>query len=172
MRILKVVSIVLVAIAAVGVGAVMALDREKKDLTAVERVGAPGAFIQLRDGITHYEIAGSDTARTVVLLSGASVPFYIWDPTFGSLVANGYRVLRYNYYGRGFSDRPKLKYDLPTYDVQLTELLDSLGIRGRIDIAGVSMGCRRDPSRPTACVCYPGTGRRIGSGGISRRGRR
>jgi pimeloyl-ACP methyl ester carboxylesterase len=55
-------------------------------------------------------------------------------------VANGFRVVRYNYFGRGFSDRPKLRYDLETYDRQLVELLDTLGIRGPIDVAGISMG--------------------------------
>jgi pimeloyl-ACP methyl ester carboxylesterase len=48
--------------------------------------------------------------------------------------------VRYDYFGRSYSDRPKLAYDLATYDGQLTELLDSLGLRGLVDVAGVSMG--------------------------------
>ncbi len=48
--------------------------------------------------------------------------------------------MRYDYFGRSYSDRPKLAYDLATYDGQLTELLDSLGLRGLVDVAGVSMG--------------------------------
>jgi pimeloyl-ACP methyl ester carboxylesterase len=139
-RLFKVLAAIVLALILIAAVAMIGLDKEKKSLTASERAGATGAFVQLRDGITHYELAGADTARTVVLLSGASVPFYIWDPTFATLVANGFRVLRYNYFGRGLSDRPKLSYNLVTYDAQLSELLDSLGIRSPVDLAGLSMG--------------------------------
>jgi pimeloyl-ACP methyl ester carboxylesterase len=127
----------LVFIAAV---AYVARNPERKTMDAAARLGATGKFVQLRDGVTHYELSGPDTGRTIVLLSGATVPFYIWDPTRDALAANGFRVLRYNYFGRGFSDRPKLRYDLASYDRQLTELLDTLGIRGPVDVAGISMG--------------------------------
>jgi pimeloyl-ACP methyl ester carboxylesterase len=123
-----------------GTGTYLAVDRERKTLDDAARAEAPGKFVRLRDGFTHYELSGPDTGRTVVLLSGASVPFYLWDPTRDALVAKGFRVLRYDYFGRGFSDRPKLRYDLATYDRQLAELLDTLGIRGPVDVAGVSMG--------------------------------
>ncbi len=128
------------ALVLVGVGACIALDKERQTLDAAARAGAPGKFVRLRDGVTHYDLAGPGSGRTTVLLSGASVPFYIWDPTRDALAANGFRVLRYDYYGRGFSDRPRLRYDLATYDRQLTELLDSLRIRGPVDVAGISMG--------------------------------
>jgi pimeloyl-ACP methyl ester carboxylesterase len=121
--------------------AYVVLDREHRTLDAAARAGAPGKFARLGDGVTHYELAGgSDDARTVVLLSGATVPYYIWDSTATALVGHGLRVLRYDYYGRGYSDRPALRYDLATYDRQLTELLDTLGIRAPVDVAGVSMG--------------------------------
>jgi pimeloyl-ACP methyl ester carboxylesterase len=110
------------------------------DKTARASAGPGARFIQLSDGITQYELSGPESGRTVVLCSGATVPYYLWDPTREALAANGFRVLRYNYFGRGFSDRPRLTYDLGTYDRQLTELLDSLGIRSPVDIGGVSMG--------------------------------
>src|SRR5918999_1048754 len=125
----RIVASVVVAVALAVTIAYVALDKERKTLDATARAGAPGRFAQLSDGITHYDLAGPDTGRTIVLLSGATVPFYMWDPTRDALAANGFRVLRYDYFGRGFSDRPKLRYDLATYDRQLTELLDALGIR-------------------------------------------
>jgi pimeloyl-ACP methyl ester carboxylesterase len=115
-------------------------EHEKVDKTARASAGPGARFVHLSDGITQYELSGSDAGRTVVLCSGATVPYYLWDPTRDALAANGFRVLRYNYYGRGFSDRPTLAYDLATYDRQLSELLDSLGIHGPVDIGGVSMG--------------------------------
>lgn len=128
------------AIVVIASVACVALDKERKTLDATARAGASGKFVQLRDGITHYDLSGPDSGRTIVLLSGATVPFYIWDPTRDALAANGFRVLRYDYFGRGFSDRPELRYDLATYERQLTELLDTLGIRQAIDVAGLSMG--------------------------------
>ncbi len=128
------------ALVGIGTVAYVALDKERKTLDATARAGAPGEFVQLHDGITQYDLSGADTGRTIVLLSGATVPFYLWDPTRDALVASGFRVLRYNYFGRGFSDRPKLRYDLATYDRQLTELLDTLGIRRPVDVGGISMG--------------------------------
>jgi pimeloyl-ACP methyl ester carboxylesterase len=131
-----------VALVFVAIVAYAARDREHTTLDAAARAkaGAPGQFVQLHDGVTQYDLSGPDSGRTIVLLSGATVPFYIWDPTRDALAANGFRVVRYNYFGRGFSDRPKLRYDLATYDRQLTELLDTLGIRAPVDVAGISMG--------------------------------
>ena len=137
-----VVASTIAALVLIGAVVQVAFDKERKTLDAAARAGggASGKFVQLRDGMTQYELSGPDTGRTVVLLSGATVPFYIWDPTRDALAASGFRVLRYNYFGRGFSDRPKLRYDLATYDRQLAELLDTLGIRTPVDVAGISMG--------------------------------
>jgi pimeloyl-ACP methyl ester carboxylesterase len=52
----------------------------------------------------------------------------------------GFRVIRYDLYGRGFSDRPNVKYDAELYDRQLTQLLDGLRITTPVDLAGASMG--------------------------------
>jgi pimeloyl-ACP methyl ester carboxylesterase len=139
-RRVKAVASGLAAIALLGVVAVVARDRERKPLDQAARAAAPGKFVRLSGGTTHYELTGPETARTVVLLTGASVPFYLWDPTRDALVANGFRVLRYDYFGRGFSDRPELRYDLASYERQLAELLDSLHVRGPLDVAGASMG--------------------------------
>ena len=140
MRAFRVVAVLIVAVLAVGAVVQVAFDRERKTLDAAARATVSSKFARLTDGITEYQFAGPNDGRTVVLLSGASVPFYIWDSTATALAVNGYHVLRYNYYGRGFSDRPALRYDLATYDRQLTALLDTLGIRGPVDVAGLSMG--------------------------------
>jgi len=140
-RAARIVGWMVAAVVFLVLAAFLVLDREHASLDASARAGAPGKFARLTDGVTHYDLTGAtDDGRTVVLLSGATVPYYIWDSTAVALAATGFRVLRYDYYGRGYSDRPALRYDLATYDRQLTELLDSLGIRGAVDVAGVSMG--------------------------------
>src|SRR5690242_1237104 len=136
----RIILLALVVLALIGTGFYVARNPEHKTLDAAARAGATGKFVQIQDGVTQYDLAGADSARTIVLLCGATVPYYIWDSTATALVANGFRVLRYNYFGRGLSDRPNLRYDLATYDRQLTELLDTLHVRGQVDVAGLSMG--------------------------------
>src|SRR5215470_12394890 len=102
----------LAALGLAGVAVYVALDKEHTTLDEGARVGATSRFVRLHDGVTEYEVSGPDTGRTVVLLSGATVPYYLWDPTRAALAGSGFHVLRYNYYGRGLSDRPKLRYDL------------------------------------------------------------
>lgn len=128
---------VLVA-AALGFGAWR--SPEHATLDAAARAGAPGKFIELPLGVTHYEIAGPDSGRLVVLVHGFSVPYYIWDSTAVGLTSAGYRVLRYDLFGRGLSDRPRADYDGAFYDAQLGALLDSLRVTDPVDLVGLSFG--------------------------------
>jgi len=113
---------------------------ERETLDDSARKGAPGQFVRLSDGVTHYEVSGPDSGRVIVLVHGFSVPYYIWDSTATALSAAGKRVLRYDQFGRGLSDRPNVDYTADLYDRQLGELLDSLHINSPVDVAGVSMG--------------------------------
>ncbi len=70
---------------------------------------------------------------------GFSVPCFIWDPTYEFLTASGFRVLRYDLFGRGFSDRPKAPYDIDLFCKQLKELLDKLELE-KVNLIGLSMG--------------------------------
>jgi pimeloyl-ACP methyl ester carboxylesterase len=132
---------VLVGIACAWIAvAYLANNPEHRDLDDAARRAAPGRFVRLRDGVTHYQIDGPDSGRTVVLVHGFSVPYYIWDSTAAALAGAGYRVVRYDEYGRGLSDRPREAYTADLFDRQLVQLLDSLGIHSPVDVAGVSQG--------------------------------
>jgi pimeloyl-ACP methyl ester carboxylesterase len=115
-------------------------DPENEVLDAAARAGASGRFITLSQGVTHYDVAGPDSGRAVILVHGFSVPYYIWDSTAVALSAAGYRVIRYDLFGRGLSDRPNAAYDGAFYDAQLAELADSLGVTGTFDLMGLSFG--------------------------------
>jgi len=128
------------ALVLVLIAAYVHYDQETSTLTDAVRQTVSGSFIRLADGVVHYELAGPPNGRAVVLVHGYSVPYYIWDPTFASLVAAGHRVLRYDLYGRGYSDRPDVVYDPELYDRQLFQLLSSLGIQEPADLMGLSMG--------------------------------
>jgi len=115
-------------------------DPEQHELNAAARAGMSGQFAKLSDGYTHYELGGPSEGRVVVLAAGFSVPYYIWDPTFVALTAAGFRVIRYDYYGRGYSDRPAIPFNDDMYVRQLHELLRAVQITGPVDLAGISFG--------------------------------
>jgi pimeloyl-ACP methyl ester carboxylesterase len=139
-RILRFAVIALVLLVAVAFGYGAWKDPEHGTLDASARAGAPGKFVVLSAGTTHYDVAGPETGDVVVLVHGFSVPSYIWDSTFTALSASGYRVIRYDLFGRGWSDRPDAAYDGAMYDAQLDELLDSLHVSRPINLVGLSFG--------------------------------
>jgi len=129
-----------VALVALSWGLYVYADPERRELNAAARMAMPGQFAKLSDGYTHYEVGGPADGRVVVLAAGYSVPYYIWDPTFAALTAGGFRVLRYDYYGRGYSDRPTIPFDDEMYVRQLAELLNAAHVTGQIDLVGISFG--------------------------------
>ncbi len=113
---------------------------EIRDLNELTRKEASGSFIQLTDGVTHYELSNPEAEHTVVLAHGFSVPYFIYDPTFEFLTQQGFRVLRYDLFGRGFSDRPDTKYDIDLFVRQLGDLLDALRCTRPVSLVGLSTG--------------------------------
>lgn len=113
---------------------------ETKELNDLTRQEASGSFIQLSDGFTHYELSNPEAKETVVLVHGFSVPYFIYDPTFDFLTRSGFRVLRYNLFGRGLSDRPQGRYNIDLFVRQLGDLLDGLHITPPVSLIGLSMG--------------------------------
>ena len=118
----------------------VAKNQEVKNMDATARVNAGGQFIQLTDGITHYQKDGMDTGKTVILVHGFSVPYYIWNGTYDSLVQQGFTVIRYDEFGRGFSDRPAAVYNPAFYRKQLYDLIIFLKLKAPVNVVGVSFG--------------------------------
>lgn len=112
-----------------------------QDLTSQARSALPGSFVELSAGVTHYDLQGDPDAPAVVLIHGNAAPYITWDRTVGPLCDAGFRVLRYDVFGHGFSDRPRLpKYDRSLYTAQLAELLSRLGIEDPVRLVGTSQG--------------------------------
>lgn len=139
-RLLRFLAVLVVLVLAAGSAAWLVKNPEKATLDASARAEAPGKFVALSQGMTHYDVAGPDTGRVVVMVHGFSVPMYIWDSTFIALGNAGYRAVRYDVYGRGWSDRPDGAYDGAMFDRQLDDLLDSLHVTGPVDLMGLSYG--------------------------------
>jgi pimeloyl-ACP methyl ester carboxylesterase len=113
---------------------------ETMRLNETTRAQADGSFVPLPDGVTHYELAGPENGRVVVLVHGFSVPYFIFDPTFEFLTSSGFRVLRYDLFGRGWSDRPHLANNIGLFVRQLHDLLEALGLASPVALVGLSMG--------------------------------
>jgi len=113
---------------------------ETKELNDETRRLTGGSFVQLSDGVTHYELSNITKDQTVVFVHGFSVPYFIFDPTFHFLTQNGFRVLRYDLFGRGFSDRPVTDYNIDLFVKQLSDLLDALRLTRPVSLIGLSMG--------------------------------
>jgi pimeloyl-ACP methyl ester carboxylesterase len=134
------IAAVLVVLAILLGAAYAAFDRERAELNPAVRVNLPGKFINLREGVVHYELSGPENAPLVVLVNGFSASYYLWDHNVDALTGAGFRVLRYDLYGRGFSDRPAGAYDLSRFTRQLDGLLDGLGMTAQVDLMGISLG--------------------------------
>ena len=116
-------------------------DTKRPDLTAETRKELPGSFVELSAGVTHYELRGDPEGDCVVLIHGNAAPYVSWDNTIEDLGAAGLRVLRYDLFGHGYSDRPKLgTSDRHFYNTQLAELLSRLEIPYPILVMGTSQG--------------------------------
>ena len=122
------------------IGIYIILDPETNEFSEAERARLGGTYIKLSEGITHYKLEGKDGGKLVVLVHGGTVPMWTWDNQVQSLKDTGFKVLRYDTYGRGYSDRPKVTYDQKLYQRQLLELVDKLGLTEKFDLIGYSLG--------------------------------
>lgn len=114
---------------------------ESKILNNQVRDSLKGKFLQLSDGITHYQLSGKEDGKLVVLIHGLTSASFIWNYAIKFLSDGGFRVLVYDLFGRGYSDRPKIHYDQNLFEWQLYELLSILNIqREKISLVGLSMG--------------------------------
>ncbi len=100
----------------------------------------PGTFVKLPNGYTWYELAGPIDGSPVVFLNGYSVPHYLWDFNFKPLADAGFRVIRFDHFGRGWSDRPDIDYGPDLFDRQILDLLSALKINTPVNLVGSSMG--------------------------------
>lgn len=124
------------------------LDREVRRLDAetslqISEENLRGGVAALRDGRVYYELAGPENGEPVVLVNGLASPLFTWDHVFDGLGRRGYRVLRYDLYGRGRSERPRAVYGSDIYQRQLDDLLLAVGgsfAEQPVHIIALSMG--------------------------------
>ncbi len=99
-----------------------------------------GQYVELKHGKVRYQLEGPEAGEVVVLVHGLAGHMHIWDRNFDYLTQKGFRVLRLDLYGRGFSDRVKHPYTSQLFVTQLAELLEHLAIHSKLNLVGLSMG--------------------------------
>jgi pimeloyl-ACP methyl ester carboxylesterase len=134
---------------------------ESRPLDASARAGQRGQFATLSDGVTHYELAGPGDGPLVVFVPGLTIPLGFWDGVLRPLHDQGLRTLTYSGYGRGYSDRLRVRFDRPLFVRQLAELIGLVGA-DRTHLVGTSMGAlialayARDPASQLASLTLCG----------------
>jgi pimeloyl-ACP methyl ester carboxylesterase len=116
------------------------LPAEDHRLDAQARRHLRGSFIELSDGVTHYELCGPDGGDLVVLVGGMTIPLFYWDAFASQLHERGLRTLAYSAYGRGYSDRVHARYDEALFVRQLRDLTTALDLPTQTHLVGTSMG--------------------------------
>jgi pimeloyl-ACP methyl ester carboxylesterase len=122
------------------VGVYWVFDPERNELSETNRARLGGTYVSLSEGVTHYKLEGPEKGKVVVLVHGGTVPIWTWDKQVPALIKAGFKVLSYDQYGRGYSDRSEVTYDQKLYQRQLLELVDNLELKEPFDLIGISMG--------------------------------
>lgn len=134
-------NIVLIVIAALAVLLTLAYIRaDRETLSAAEfRADSGYQTATLSDGVTAYMDYGPKDAPPIIIVHGGTLGSMAYQGYVPPLVKDGWRVIIYDQYGRGFSDRPIAPLSIDMLGTQLLELLDYLNI-DRAHLFGVSMG--------------------------------
>ncbi|MEP2144745.1 MAG: alpha/beta hydrolase [Paracoccaceae bacterium] len=117
-----------------------AIEELRTRMNAERRKDAAGQFVTLSKGVTYYDWLGPARGPVAVCVHGLTTPSFVWRGLARGLALMGYRVLIYDLYGRGYSDRPKGKQDTGFFLDQLDELLADQGVTDEITLIGYSMG--------------------------------
>jgi pimeloyl-ACP methyl ester carboxylesterase len=132
--------IILLVLILTPAAAYLLMNPEKNVLDEATRNRLGGTYVKLSQGVTHYKLSGPDNGKTVVLVHGATIPIWTWDNLTAELSSSGFRVLSYDAYGRGYSDRPDVDYDQGLFKHQLLDLVDTLALKKPFDLVGLSLG--------------------------------
>ena len=109
------------------------------------RVDSGYQVASMEHGFTAYQSFGPNEGQAVIIVHGGTLGSMAYQDYVPPLVKDGLRVIIYDQYGRGFSDRPKNKLTIDLLRVQLLGLLNHLRIE-KAHLFGISLGsalCRR-----------------------------
>ena len=115
-----------------------ALDRENIDINEF-RLNSGYQEVKLSDGITSYKDIGEKNNKVIVLVHGATFGSLAYEEYVNVFLENNYRVITYDQYGRGYSDRVHTNVSIELMERQLKELIEHCEVENLI-LYGVSFG--------------------------------
>jgi len=137
----------------IGIGSLYLTSNETVQIETLRQQGDISTVADLSNGKTHYQLEGPENGDLVFLIHGGREPAWTWDEVVPHLHGAGYRTLRYDMFGRGYSDRPwDGLYDQAFFERQATELLEALDITQPIHIVGYSFGAAIAARVTNACM--------------------
>ena len=96
------------------------------------------AWIEVNGASLRYDVAGSGPA-TLVLVHEMGGTLESWDDVLPAL-SKGRRVVRYDTRGAGLSEKIRGTANIDLFADDIAALLDALGIKGKVAIAGIAVG--------------------------------
>ena len=116
----------------------LALNRENIDINEF-RLNSGYEEVKLSDGITSYKDIGDKNNKVIVLVHGATFGSLAYEEYVNVFIENNYRVITYDQYGRGYSDRIHSDVSIELMEKQLKELIEHCEVEDVI-LYGVSFG--------------------------------
>jgi len=116
----------------------LALNKENIEINEF-RLNSGYEEVKLSDGITSYKDIGGKNNKVIVLVHGATFGSLAYEEYVDVFVENNYRVITYDQYGRGYSDRIHNDVSIELMERQLKELIDYCEVEDII-LYGVSFG--------------------------------
>ena len=114
------------------------LDRENVDINEF-RLNSGYQELKLTEGVTSYKDLGDKNNEVIVLVHGATFGSLAYEEYVNVFLENNYRVITYDQYGRGFSDRVDTHISIELMEKQLKELIEHCEAENVI-LYGVSFG--------------------------------
>ncbi|MEQ8470497.1 MAG: alpha/beta hydrolase [Marinoscillum sp.] len=116
-------------------------NQEQIPLTKDLRNEAPGDFVELSGGKTHYQLRGNESSELIIFIHGGGISgMEVWQKNIEYFAKKGYSTLSYDLFGRGYSDRPNARQTPELFHTQVTELIDTLNINREFSIVALSLG--------------------------------
>ena len=97
-------------------------------------------FVELSAGKCHFCLDGPATGKDLLLIHGATVPMWQFDGLVPLFNRRGFRTLRLDLFGHGYSARPGVRHDYALFTCQVLELLDYLEVADGVHLLGHSLG--------------------------------
>ena len=116
----------------------LALNKENIDINEF-RLNSGYQEVNLSEGITSFKDIGDKNNKVIVLVHGATFGSLAYEEYVNVFLENNYRVITYDQYGRGYSDRVLSNVSIELMERQLKELIEHCEVEDVI-LYGVSFG--------------------------------